>query len=235
MHRTSGMDIPEAPITHHWLDSTHITFGVVTAGLVIDNWKLEGSAFRGREPDQYRYDIEAPKLDSGAARLSWNPTKEWSVQVSYGRMKGPEQLDPQKNEDRLTASAIYTTRVLGNSVWSTTFAWGHKMMSPGAQLNGYLLESALLLTNGVTLFGRAERVQENELLEEGAAASIGLAASPIFTVSKVTGGGIYDFYRTEHSKFGVGALVSAYDIPGQLRAFYGDPTSAMVFARFKVM
>jgi hypothetical protein len=52
MHRTSGMDIPEAPITHHWLDSTHITFGVVTAGLIIDNWKLEGSAFRGREPDQ---------------------------------------------------------------------------------------------------------------------------------------------------------------------------------------
>ena len=31
MHRTSGMDIPEAPITHHWLDSTHITFGVLTA------------------------------------------------------------------------------------------------------------------------------------------------------------------------------------------------------------
>ena len=64
MHRTGGMDIPEAPITHHWLDSTHITFGVVTAGVVLDNWKLEASAFRGREPDQHRFDIEAPKLDS---------------------------------------------------------------------------------------------------------------------------------------------------------------------------
>jgi len=64
MHRTSGMDIPEAPITHHWLDSTHITFGVLTAGVVLDTWKFEASAFRGREPDQHRYDIEAPKLDS---------------------------------------------------------------------------------------------------------------------------------------------------------------------------
>ena len=47
MHRTSGMDNPEAPISHHWLDSTHITFGVVTVGTVIDTWKIEASAFRG--------------------------------------------------------------------------------------------------------------------------------------------------------------------------------------------
>jgi hypothetical protein len=26
MHRFSAMDNPEAPLTHHWLDSTHITF-----------------------------------------------------------------------------------------------------------------------------------------------------------------------------------------------------------------
>src|SRR5262249_31308239 len=33
MHRFSGMPLPEAPLTHHWLDSTHITFGVATAGV----------------------------------------------------------------------------------------------------------------------------------------------------------------------------------------------------------
>ena len=32
MHRLSILDSPEAPISHHWLDSTHIVFGVVTAG-----------------------------------------------------------------------------------------------------------------------------------------------------------------------------------------------------------
>lgn len=68
MHRTSGIDNPEAPISHHWLDSTHITFGVVTAGAVVNDWKFEASAFRGREPDQYRYDIERPALDSYAGR-----------------------------------------------------------------------------------------------------------------------------------------------------------------------
>ena len=103
------MDNPEAPISHHWLDSTHITFGVVTAGIVLDNWKFEASTFRGREPDQYRYDIEQPALDSFAGRVSWNPVRELSLQVSYGRLNSPEQLEPAVNENRLTASAIYTS------------------------------------------------------------------------------------------------------------------------------
>ena len=30
MHRPSAMDDPDAPIGHHWQDSTHITFGVAT-------------------------------------------------------------------------------------------------------------------------------------------------------------------------------------------------------------
>src|SRR6185295_20141971 len=103
-----GMDIPEAPVTHHWLDSTHITFGVLTGGVVVDTWKLEASAFRGREPDQYRYDIEAPKLDSFSARFSWNPIPQLSMQVSWGRIHSPEALEPLVNEDPLSASAIYT-------------------------------------------------------------------------------------------------------------------------------
>src|SRR5919197_5983890 len=103
MHRTSGVDIPEAPITHHWLDSTHITFGVVTAGLILDKIKIEASAFRGREPDQHRFDIEDPRLDSFSGRFTWNPLRELSMQVSYGRIRSPEQIEPEVDEDRLTA------------------------------------------------------------------------------------------------------------------------------------
>ena len=33
MHRGSSSYNPEPPITHHWFDSTHITYGVVTAGI----------------------------------------------------------------------------------------------------------------------------------------------------------------------------------------------------------
>ena len=226
MHRTSGMDIPEAPISHHWLDSTHITFGVLTAGIVLDTWKFEASAFRGREPDQYRYDIEAPKLDSYSARISWNPIRELSFQVSWGHLTSPEGLEPDKNEDRFTASAIYTQTLGKDNIWSTTFAWGRKMMKPGDTLDGFILETAAIFQNKYTVFARAERVQENELVH--------VEPAQIFTVNKLTVGGIYDFFRTKNAKFGVGGLVSFYGVPDGLKPFYGDPTSAMTFVRLKI-
>jgi hypothetical protein len=230
MHRTSGADIPEAPITHHWLDSTHITFGVVTAGLIVERWKIEASAFRGREPDQYRYDIEAPKLDSFSARFSWNPIRELSMQVSWGRIHSPEQLASDVDEDRVTASAIYTRPFGDGNLWSTTFAWGRKILRPGETLDGYLLESALVFKKAVTLFARAERVVETELHEHVPALD-----RRVLMVNKLSVGGIYDFYRTEHTKIGIGALISKYALPSVLKPIYGnDPTSAMIFARLKI-
>ncbi|MET0710274.1 MAG: hypothetical protein ABWY82_26040 [Tardiphaga sp.] len=230
MHRTSGMDNPEAPISHHWLDSTHITFGVVTAGAVISDWKLEASAFRGREPDQYRYDIERPSLDSFAGRVSWNPTRELSMQVSYGHLNSPEQLAPLLNEDRITASAIYTTPFGDGHLWSTTAAWGRKMIS-GDRLDAFLIESSAILKPNVTLFMRAERVDENELTHD----LPGLEGRT-FTVNKVSAGGIYDFLRTDRAKFGIGGLASRYVLPEDLKSEYGrDLTSFMVFGRLKLL
>jgi hypothetical protein len=226
MHRTSGMDIPEAPITHHWLDSSHITFGVVTAGLVLNTWKIEASGFKGREPDQHRYDIEAPKLDSYSFRVSWNPVRELSFQASWGHLHSPEGLEPDRNEDRFTLSAIYTQPFGKDNIWSTTAAWGRKMLRPGDTLDGFILETAAIFQKTYTVFARAERVQENELVD--------LTPAPVYTVNKLSLGGIYDFYRTDHAKFGIGGLVSFYALPADLKAFYGDPTSAMVFARLKI-
>jgi hypothetical protein len=231
MHRTSGVDNPEAPVSHHWLDSTHITFGVLTAGVVMGDWKIEGSSFRGREPDQYRYNIERPYLDSFAGRVSWNPAREWSFQVSYGHLNSPEQLAPMVNENRLTASGIYTMTFGGGHVWSTTAAWGRKMLQPGDTLDAWLIESALILQNNVTLFMRGERVQEGELTHD-----IPGLEGRVFTVGKVSVGGIYDFLRTDHAKFGLGGLVSRYAIPHDLVSQYGkDPTSFMVFGRLKLL
>jgi len=226
MHRTSGMDIPEAPITHHWLDSTHITFGVVTAGLVLNTWKIEASTFKGREPDQYRYDIEAPKLDSYSFRISWNPIRELSFQASWGHLHSPEGLEPDRNEDRFTVSAIYTQPFGKDNIWSTTAAWGRKMQKPGDTLDGFILETAAIFQKTYTVFARAERVQENELVH--------LPSVPVYTVNKLSVGGIYDFYHTKNAKFGVGGLVSFYGLPADLKPFYGDPTSAMAFVRLKI-
>jgi hypothetical protein len=233
MHRTSGVDMPEAPITHHWLDSTHITWGVVTAGLVLDRFKFEASAFRGRESDQRRFDIEAPKLDSFSARVTWNPIKELSMQASWGRLHSPEALLPNVNEDRITASATFTLPLAADSVWSATAAWGRKIRSPGNTLNGYMLETALTLKS-VTMFLRAERVQNDELRERGLVETGTEAVASPDTVSKVSVGGIYDFYRTKNVRLGVGGLVSWYAMPSDLAAEYGQPTSYMAFVRLKV-
>jgi hypothetical protein len=44
MHRLSAMDDPDAPLGHHWQDSTHVTLGVATA-VRLRNVKIEGSIF----------------------------------------------------------------------------------------------------------------------------------------------------------------------------------------------
>lgn len=230
MHRLGGMDIPEAPITHHWLDSTHITFGVVTAGLVVDKWKVEASAFRGREPDEHRFDFESPTLDSFSARVTYNPIQQLSMQVSAGRLHSPEKLEPDINEDRVTASATYTQPFGDNNLWSTTLAWGRKMLQPGDTLDGFMLESALIFQKTYTLFLRAERVDENELFHD-----VPGFEGRVFTVNKVSVGGIYDIPLHPNVKFGIGGLVSAYGIPSEIQPFYGhDPFSYMVFGRLKV-
>ena len=232
MHRASGMDIPEAPITHHWLDSTHITYGVLTAGTVLDDWKIEGSVFRGREPNQERYDIEAPKLDSVSARLSYNPGPNWSLQASWGYLTSPEQLLPDVNENRVTASAIYNLPFGAGRNWATTFAWGRKMNAPGHTLDGFLIESELALNDRNTLFARAERVDEDELYDLDPGSPL---QGRIFTVGKLTAGYIRDFRIAPHVKFGLGALVSRYTYPAVLERTYGsDPTSFMLFLRVRL-
>ncbi len=222
MHRDSGLDSPEAPISHHWLDSTHITFGVVTAGLVFGDAKIEASGFRGREPDQHRWDIEAPKLDSWSVRGSYNPGPQWSLQASYAHITSPEQLDPDTGEDRFSASAIYTRRVGAEGEWSTTLAYGRKWLRPGPSLDAVLLESALRPDDRWTFFARAERVEESEL------------APGVHTVGKLSAGVIRDVRVAEHLKIGLGGLVSGYALPATLKPSYGSPVSGMVFLRFKL-
>ncbi len=155
------------------------------------------------------------------------------MQVSWGHIESPEQLMPTVSENRVTASVSYTKQFGEGDLWATTLAWGRKYNSPGNMLDGYLAESELILSNGVTLFARAERVQNDELLERGEIVT-GFSQHTPYTVSKVSAGGIYDFIRTKNAKFGFGALASRYDIPDALQPGYGDPTSYMVFGRLKI-
>lgn len=231
MMRWSAMDNPEAPITHHWLDSTHVSYGVVTIGYILDNIKLEASAFNGREPDQNRWNIESPMLDSESARLTYNPTVNWSLQASYGRIKSPEQLQPNVNTNRSTASAMYNKPFGCENNWQTTLAWGQDANSPGHTLNGYLLESTVKLHLTHTFFGRVEHVQKDELFE-----SPSPFVDEVFTVNKLSMGYLYEFSNWHHAKPGIGALVSAYALPSIVQSAYGKhPISYMLFGRISLV
>ena len=229
MHRFSGEDDPVAPLTHHWLDSTHISYGVVTAGYVLDRVKIEGSTFNGREPDQDRYAIELRAFDSWSTRLSYNPTPDLALQVSTGRLASPEQLEPMVAIRRTTASVSYN-RVLASLQWQTTLAWGRNEPSAGASSNGWLLESALRLIDTHTVFTRLERVGKDELFRPGQA-----LYGPTYTIDAFSLGYIYDFARLGPTHMGVGAMGTLYHYPSVLDTAYGQgPVSYLVFARIRL-
>ena len=230
MHRMSAMDSPEAPITHHWLDSTHIVFGVTTLGWAHQNLKLEASAFTGREPDQNSFDFDPPDLDSWAVRGSWNPTAEWSLQASYADVTGPEQLEPDENDRKLSASAIHTRRIGPDGWWSTTLAWGRKTDDHDESKDGWLLESAFSLDDRWTVFARAERIETDELVP-----GVGGGHGDLYTVSKASVGAVHDWRVADNVRFGLGALYSVNQLPAALEPLYGgDPDGGMIFMRVKV-
>ncbi len=230
MHRMSAMDSPEAPITHHWLDSTHIVFGVATLGWVHDGFKLEASSFRGREPDQDRYDIERPEFDSWSARASWNPSPQWSLQASYADVTAPEQLEPDEDETKLSASAIHTRRIGRDGWWSTTLAWGRKQHEHDDPKDAWLLETAINPNDHWTIFARAERTETDELLD-----APDDDHGPVFTVGKASIGAVRDWRIGRNARFGLGALYAVNRLPDGLEPTYGgDPDGAMVFVRLKI-
>ncbi|MGA0545735.1 hypothetical protein ACO2Q1_10705 [Brevundimonas sp. VNH65] len=230
MHRMSAMDSPEAPITHHWLDSTHIVFGVTTVGWARDRFKIEASAFKGQEPDQHRWDIDTPRLDSWSVRASWNPTAEWSLQASYADAQAPEQLEPDEDETKLSASAIHTRRFGADGWWSTTLAFGRKTNDHDESKDAWLLETAVKPNADWTVFARAERIETDELLP-GAHGGHG----DLFTVSKAAVGVIRDWWVSSSAIFGLGGLYAVNRVPEGLAAVYGgDPDGGMVFVRLKI-
>lgn len=229
MHRFSGMDIPSAPITHHWLDSTHITYGVATLGYIWKNLKLETSVFNGREPNQNRWDIESPKFNSASIRVSFNPVEDLSMQASFAYIDSPEQLEPQVDTKRTTVSITYNKAIKGMD-WQATFAWGQNNNMPGRVLNGFLLESAVNFLDTHTVFSRFERVGKDELFLEN---------DPLhgreFVVNKVTFGYIYDLPAWRHMKWGIGGSLDVNILPDKLKQSYGDnPLGYMFFVRVKL-
>ena len=224
MHRSSARYNPEAPITHHWFDSTHITYGVVSAGYSSATWQVEASAFRGAEPDERRWNIETPALDSWAVRATLNPTPKWSIQASHAFLKQPEAGHPGENEHRTTASVHYAS----DNGLSAMLAFSAKNRDPGPVLTAWLGEVNWNVSDHHTLFGRAENVANDELFPDH--------ASPLhdqrFRVTKVQLGYAYRLPLGEQFTLALGGTVAAFYAPAALDSAYGRrPIGATLFAR----
>jgi hypothetical protein len=224
-HRASAFELPQATLSHHWQDSSHISNDVVTVAVKHRWLRLEASGFHGAEPWENRWVIEQGAIDSWSARLSVFPTKNWMAQVSSGRLSRPERQSPG-DVVRTTASLHYTRPMAGDA-WSSSFIWGrnHDTFTQH-DLNSYTAETLLPLPGRNFLTGRAEWVDKDELFGE---------AGAIYRVSAFTAGLTHDIAQTGPIETGIGANVTAYGVPAAIQPFYGShPYGVDIFLRFRI-
>ena len=230
MHRISAMNDPDAPLSHHWQDATHITFGVATLGVRVDKFKLEVSNFTGREPDEKRYGFDKMKFDSYSYRLSYNPGKAWALQFSQAYLKSPELLNPVENIWRYTASALYATPATDGKYFTSAFVWGMNDAGKEHKEHSLLLEGTQQFPKQA-VYGRYEFVQKSpeELALEDA-----FDHDKLFNIHKLTVG-------TNRKLFAVGAIdllaglqISANVPPSTLHNLYGKlPLAGQVYLQIR--
>jgi hypothetical protein len=226
MHRASAAELPMAPLSHHVQDSTHTSFGVVTTGLIVNHFKVEGSLFNGREPNEQRYGIQFAALDSWSARLSVAPSSRWTAQYSYGRLEHPEALEP--GSERRQSASIEYVRPFDRGSWATSAIWGrkHKVLE-GRNLNSYLLESTVNFMARNYAFLRLELVDKDELFPDD-------PSRPSFRIGAYTLGGARDLIQNRLWQLALGADLTFYSKPQVLNSTYGDnPVSFQIFVRVR--
>lgn len=234
MHRPSAMDNPLAPIGHHWQDATHIAFGVITSGIYTRDWKLEGSIFNGREPDENRWDFDPVKLDSYSGRLTVNPNEHLSLTAGYGYLDSPEALHPEESLHRITASVLTGSTLGVDGQWSSAVVWGaNRFSSSSSWSNAVLVESEAILDNWNTVFGRAELAQKTS--EDLVLATTSFAPDQLFSVSNASLGYIREFGRGHGVTLGLGIQGIINFVPTQLEPFYGSrtPVGGLIFLRLR--
>jgi hypothetical protein len=236
-HRESASEIPQAPIGHHYEDSTHIAFNVITAGVVAGPVTVEGSGFHGREPDEMRWNLDdGGRIDSWSARVRLQPTSSLDLQISHGWLTHPEAVEPGY-ATRTTASVTYT-QPLKFGQWSTTVIRGHVFKEVHDRtLDAWTAETMLHLFSRHYVSARFESADKDELFPHPILTVVPRPALPVrvFRVKAYTAGYTFDFLRLAKTNTGIGANVTRYGFPAILRGFYGPhPHSVMVFLRTRL-
>ncbi len=237
MHRASASENPSATLSHHLQDSTHISFGLLTTGLTYRWFKLEGSIFNGREPDENRYNFDAHKWNSRSARVWFMPNKNWALQISHGFLRSPEAQEPNADIRRTTASLQYN-RKINRGNWAAALVWGRNHVSePGEikNLNGYTAESTVQFLDKNYLYTRLELVDKDDLLRASDRALLGITQRhPSFRIGAYTFGGARDIWNNDKVSMAIGGDVTFYSTPSILDRIYGNnPVSWKLFVRLR--
>lgn len=237
-HRASAMEIPQAALAHHWQDSTHIANNLVTGGFSWDKLRIEASGFRGKEPNENRWNIDMGRMDSWSARLSASPTRNWMAQVSGGRLKQPEQFHLD-DVDRLTASVHHIATRPGGNYWASSFIWARNYKTVSDYATQAITAETLVpfhRKNFVT--ARFEWSQRDELFENDHDLAHEIeerTGKRAFDVAAYTVGYTRDIALFRNVQTGLGANVTAYGIDSALKPYYGNrPWGVSVFVRFRL-
>ncbi|HKW96576.1 MAG TPA: hypothetical protein VJN43_02535 [Bryobacteraceae bacterium] len=235
-HRVSAAEIPQATLSHHLQDSTHIADDVITAAVVHQFFRIEASGFHGAEPDENRWNIDHGAIDSWSARLSFTPGENWVGQVSLGRLTHPEALEPG-DIVRSTASITYN-RPLASGNWASSIIWGrnHKTAEQ-RNLNSYLAESVFQFSRSNYVTGRVELVDKDELFNDRPAIRdlLDRTAGPTFRIAAYTLGYTHDVKLVTWLDTGVGGNFTVYGVPDAIRPYYSNhPAGFWFFLRARL-
>jgi hypothetical protein len=226
MHRESAGDNPAAPLGHHTFDSTHISYGVVTAAIARRQWIVEGSVFNGREPDDRRWDFDFGRLDSFSGRVWFRPGPNWELQASSGRLRQPEALEPG-DIVRSTASVSWT-RSSGQQLSAVTLGIGRNDTAHGTY-HAFLAEAAHRYSRQ-SVYTRFETLQMDPGPPLATSTIPGLSGSDRPGVFAFTAGTVHHVVRAFGIEGGIGADLTIYRTPEGLSSAYGaHPLSAHVF------
>lgn len=236
-HRSSAAEIPQAPIGHHWEDSTHISYEVATVGVKYKIVRLEASGFHGGEPNENRWNIGAGAMDSWSTRLSFFSAPNWSAQVSTGRLAHPEALEPG-DVVRTTASVAYS-RPLSGSDWSTSVVFGRNHdTATGAGTNAFLAESVIPYRANNFFTGRWESVDKDDLFVDQPAVAQELlqtVGTNTFRIGEYTLGYTRYFPLWAPVETGIGANFSTYTLPAVIVPYYGaHPFGVNLYLHFQL-
>jgi hypothetical protein len=224
-HRVSASEFPQATLSHHYQDSSHIVSQVITGGIKHGMALWEFSGFHGAEPDENRWNIETGAIDSWATRFTLSPNLNWSGQFSIGHLHHPEALE-ENDITRITASVTYNQpKPDGN--WATSFIFGQNRKSiVDRVLNSYVLETVYQFKEKNYLSGRFETVNKDELEIP--------PPESVYRITSFTAGYTRDVKLIPWVLTGIGGNVTVFNVSQKVHSVYGDnPAGFFLFLRIR--